>query len=352
MLKKLLVFLSENRQEYHNKIDFSQVKSILLRPLGKAIGDAVVHTAHLSQIRQILPHVKIGVIVDGANQTIFEHCGLVDEFIPRNINSYLKNYKRWDLLLDFENNFNSSALFMDRILMPRWIMNFYKYNKKYYNLDNIKNYDYHFDQEPTARLSHYLVNSIFSEKFDLPEPYSIIYSNQLYKKDKQNNKIKILLCPQGSKREIPVSELALLLNSAIKSHLLECCEFIVSYTDNSLQYTEKLILECPCLAIQPSQKTTLPEYFSLIENSDFVIAVDGGSLHLACAFKKPLLSFFANNKANLNRWMPLVYPNVPHFMILTKEDHGSNCTKNFDLTEGITWLTNELTEYKHGIPIP
>lgn len=343
MLKKVLTLLSENRQKKPKEIDFKNIRSILIRPLGKAIGDAVVHTAHLNQLKAIFPKVKIGVIVNGHNKTIFEHSNLVDTFVERNIFDYIKNHKKWDLLLDFENNFNSASLFMDRVMMPHYIMAFYKYHKKHYNLDTIKNYDYYCNLQPTDKLSHYLTKSIFSEKFTLPEPLSILNVNKSLQIQNGSNKITILLCPQGSKREIPYNELAELLNLSITEQFINHCHFIVGYTETSEEYTQNLKKLCPKLNITPSIKTTLTEYIELLNTANLVIAVDGGSLHLACALRKPLLSFFANDQNNLNRWYPLTYPNVPHCMILTKETRMSNDTKNFDISNGIIWLKQQLT---------
>lgn len=164
-LKKLfLLFLDKRELKNIEILSLKNIKSILIRPLGGAIGDAVVHTAHLKQLRYLYPNARIGVIVNPHNRVIFEHSNLVDE------------------------------------------------------------------------------------------------------------------------------------------------------------------------------------YLSLISSADLVIAVDGGSLHIACAFKKPLLSFFAKSQPNMGTWEPLVYPDVPHLKVLTYDDVGSNSnlTKNFDMTTAYEWLKKQL----------
>lgn len=343
-IKKFLLCLQQNRQKSPLvELPFKNIQSILLRPLGNAIGDAAVHTAHLNQLRSLFPSAKLGVIVTPQNRTVFEHSGLVDEFIDRSFFSFLQQYKKWDLLLDFENNFNSFSLFTDRILMPKYIAIFYKYNKKHYNFDNVKNYDFHYPQPKNGPLSHYLNHSDFA-KLGLQEPYSVIHTklenDQIAEELWSKSKKKILLCPQGSKREIPPEELVDLLHKSTQSLMIEKFEFMISYTNSSSDYLERM-KEAGCtLNIKLSPQTTLSEYFSLIKSANLVIAVDGGSLHLACALKKPLLSFFANSQPNLGTWKPLVYPEVPHFRALTKEDMGtnSNGTKNFDIQLAIDWL--------------
>lgn len=342
--KKIMLWLQENRRKAPlAHLPFNEIHSILLRPLGNAIGDAAVHTAHLSQLRTLFPNAKLGVIVTPQNRTVFEHCGLVDEFIERHFISFIKQHKKWDLLLDFENNFNSFSLLADRILMPKYIAIFYKYNKKHYNLNNVKSYDFHYPQPKNGALSHYLHYSDFS-KLNLPDPYSIIktqlekdrFSDTLW----ENEKIRILLCPQGSKREIPPEELVDLLHKSTNKYIIKSVEFMISYTENSSDYLSRMQKAGIQLNLKLSPKTTLSEYFSLIKSADVVIAVDGGSLHLACALKKPLLSFFANSQPNLGTWQPLVYPDIPHCRVLTREYVGSdsNATRDFELEPAVEWL--------------
>lgn len=347
-IKKLFLSLLQNRQTHPSPIQFEQIHRILLRPLGFAIGDATVHTAHLKQLKALFPQAKIGVVVQGANKAIYQASGLVDEYVERNIFSYMKHAKKWDLLLDFENNFNSASLFMDRILMPKWIVIFRKYNKKYYNFDTIKSYDVHCPQQENARLSHYLMHSLFSEHFQLPEPESELHTTEENREKIsaywQKNQFRLLLCPQGSKRQIPETELANLLNASLTGALAQQVQCLIGYTPTAVEYCAKLSALCPELNIRLSPQTTLDEYLALVESAELVIAVDGGSLHLACAFKKPLLSFFANSQPNLSTWEPLIPSQVPHLKIISAhpENTYASDTQDFPLTQAIPWLTEQI----------
>ncbi|NEN75095.1 glycosyltransferase family 9 protein [Pelistega sp. NLN82] len=345
--KKLLLLFLQNRRRLL-KYNQAQPNSILIRPLGNAIGDAVVHTAHLQQLKSAFPNTKIGVIVTEQNKIIFEHSHLVDEYIHRNIISYIRNYKKWDWLLDFENNFNSASLFMDRILTPNIIIIFRKKYKKYYNLETVKSYDIHYEQKDHTPLSHYLSYSPLAKQFSLPAPYSVLYPSDFSRKKVkvywEVNKLKILLCPQGSKRQIPENELAELLTSAINSKYITQVELMISYTNTADDYYRNLVALCPQFKIIRSPKTSLSEYLALIESADIVLAVDGGSLHLACALKKPLLSFFANSQPNLSVWTPLVHSGTPHINIINHSSCNSNDTTNFPLEKAIDWLHKEIEE--------
>lgn len=351
IFKKLILLLLEKR----NILDESvlhplEIRSILIRPLGWAIGDAVVHTAHIKQLKKLYPNAKIGVVVSSSNKIIYEHSQLVDCYVYRNLANYIQNYKKWDLLIDFENNFNSSSLIMDRVINPKYIAIFRKNHKKYYNLETVKNYNFYYPQEASNRLSHYLLNSGFNKNNDLSIEFSVLNTNcnsdarisALW----QQRKFRLLLCPFGSKRKIPAKELGLFLSRSI-SEKAECIDIVLSYTDSASEYYQELKKYCPHLNIQLSPNLSLSEYLSLVASSDFVIAVDGGALHIACAFQKPLLSFFAKSMPNMGTWEPLLSPTIPQFKVLTKKDVGtnSNLTEDFEMSEAIIWFNRYLMEY-------
>lgn len=349
IFKKLILCLLEKRNILNDEVLRSkEINSILIRPLGCAIGDAVVHTAHIQQLKKCYPNAKIGIVVGFANKIIYEHSNLVDCYVYRNLADYIRNYKKWDLLIDFENNFNTSSLIMDRILNPKYIVIFRKYHKKYYNLDTIKNYNFHYPQEASNRLSHYLLNSGFNFNNHLSIEYSVLNTQSEYElkvsKIWREKRFRILLSPHGSKRYIPVIELAELLKQSLTNNI-ENIDIILSNTELAQEYYQNLQQYCPHLNIRLAPKQSLSEYISLVASADFVIAVDGGALHIACAFQKPLLSFFARSMPNMGAWEPLLKPQTPHLKVLTKNDVGtnSNLTENFDLSEAILWFKHYLT---------
>ncbi|QLB41058.1 glycosyltransferase family 9 protein [Mannheimia pernigra] len=350
IFKKLMLFLLEKRNILNDEIlHTTEINSILIRPLGWAIGDAVVHTAHIKQLKKRYPNAKIGVVVASANKVIYENSQLVDSYVYRNFLDYIRNYKKWDLVIDFENNFNSSSLLMDRIINPKYIVIFRKYHKKYYNLETIQNYNFHYPQEASDKLSHYLLNSGFNANNRLSIEYSVLNTEPEY--DLKASQIwrektfRILLSPYGSKRYIPVRELAELLNQSVTDNI-EYIDIILSNTELAQEYYQNLQQYCPHLNIRLSPKQSLSEYISLVASADFVIAVDGGALHIACAFQKPLLSFFAKSMPNMGAWEPLLLPTTPHFRVLTKNDVGtnSNLTEDFEIDQAIIWFKNYLIE--------
>ena len=103
-------------KKHHPDFDFQQVESVLIRPFGDAIGDAVIHAAYIRQLRVIYPQAKIGIFVNSRNRLIFEMVSELNEMIEDTAKSYLQQRRRWQLFLDFSFNFNSSTLILDKIL--------------------------------------------------------------------------------------------------------------------------------------------------------------------------------------------------------------------------------------------
>ncbi|PJG83900.1 hypothetical protein [Caviibacterium pharyngocola] len=67
---KIIVTLFGSRRPT-TKRDLSQIDSVLLHPVGDAIGDAVAHGLHLRQLKECYPNLKIGVFVTARNRAIF-----------------------------------------------------------------------------------------------------------------------------------------------------------------------------------------------------------------------------------------------------------------------------------------
>ena len=162
-----------------------------------------------------------------------------------------------------------------------------------------------------------------------------------------DKRIKILLSPQGSDREIPVHEIANFLNKLDKN-ISKKIKIVMGNTTGSEEYFEKLtslINKNLNLDIMLCEKLSIREYLAFVATSELVIGVDGGSCHIACALKKPLLSFYANNLFNLYKWSPVPYENIDTFRVVSNENREnimSEDTYNFPLKEASSWLKNQI----------
>ncbi|HBO39376.1 MAG TPA: heptosyltransferase, partial [Pasteurellaceae bacterium] len=163
MLIKLLIAKYFGQRCPTKRVDLSRIDSVLLNPLGDAVGDAVAHGLHLRQLKQRYPNVRIGVFVTARNKAVFQASGIVDELIEMKPINYLRQRRKWDLYIDFTTRFNSRTLILDKLLSPQRVMIFGKTPKKYYTLGNIRNYDFYRPVPPNTHFKDYLKHSALGE---------------------------------------------------------------------------------------------------------------------------------------------------------------------------------------------
>lgn len=353
--KILITHLFGNKKKCNN-FDFLNISSILIRPFGFALGDGLMHLAFAKQLKTIYPNLHLGVLV-GRNQDLFATSTLFDELVPYSLFSYIKQRHRWELLLDFRETFNTPDLIADKIIAPKATMIFSKQDKPYYNHNTITNYDFCCPINPNSHVVNHLQSSTFSDYFNLPKvtPELKIHQSDIntalplwqldhsHQNTHPESLLKILIAPQGNrqfKKHIPPQELAQLLNKSITSYSNIC--ILIGHTLDSTEYFMKLKRFCnKNLTLHLSPPTSLKEYLNLAASADIIIGVDSGTVHLACALKKPLLSFYARH--NINTWHPLPHQNTPHMMVLASyENKDPTTTENFPLDLAIDWLKAQI----------
>ncbi|HFC6352213.1 TPA: glycosyltransferase family 9 protein [Neisseria elongata] len=346
--KRLILALCGHKPPCRD-FDFGSVSSILIRPFGLALGDAMIHLAFAAQIKAVLPEVRLGVIV-GRNRDIFACSPLFDQLIPATLGGYWRNRKKWQLLLDFSESFNTPDLIADKILSPQAVMIFSKGDKTYYNHQTISNYDFRCPFNPKNHISRHLKTSLLAQHFALPPalPHLSLPKHEIQQARTlwpQQAQIKILLAPQGHPRlnkHIPPAELAQVLNNGI----MDAAQtgLLLGKAANSAAYLAELKKHCRSdLTPILSPPTTLAQYLALTASADIVIGVDSGTVHLACALKKPTMAFYA--RANIQTWHPLPHPDTPYLLLLSSENNSDPAAlEHFDLAAAAAWLQKQITE--------
>ncbi|XTV77659.1 glycosyltransferase family 9 protein [Mannheimia haemolytica] len=342
-MKSLVIKLFGTKKEKTFK--FSKIESVLLKPIGDAIGDAVVHIAHLEQIKKALPNVKIAVLVTSRNKLIFSQANVVDMILEDKVSTYLSQRGHWDLYLDFKPTFTTKSIILDSILKPKFIINFGKKQKSIYNLDTVKNYDFTTVFPKQVHFADYLNYAIFADfleknqvnyNLNIPNELSS-FANTLW----QEKKIRLLLNPQGSMREISTQELSELL-SMIDKRYVQHISCLLTNTTNSAEYLSKI--KAP-FEISLAPNSDILGYCALVNSADIVIAVDGGGVHISCALGKKLLSFYANHPANIARWYPKPKKDVETFMVIAdKWTEDNNDTRGFSLVAPAKWLNHQFAK--------
>ncbi|WP_164836846.1 glycosyltransferase family 9 protein [Neisseria flavescens] len=304
-----------------------------------------MHIAYIRQLKNLYPNCRIGVLTNDRSRPIYECSHLVDELINDTFFQCLKQRNKWQLYLDFYETYNSRHILKTALLSPEATMIFHKTPKTYYNTDTLRNYTFHCPPPNGAHMASLLQTSVLSEYFLIPKPDVSLDTNYIAQNGKhywQDNKLHILIAPQGSiaKRKIPPQEITSLLN-CLNPQIIQKCQFLLCNTQGGVDYLTTLKMQCPNLNIALSPPTDLHQYLSLLAASDLVISVDSGSAHLACAFKRPLLCFFANNTINIAKWHPLAADGVPMKIVFSKLKNSIE-THSFSMEEAIIWLEQTL----------
>ncbi|OBW95272.1 hypothetical protein QV08_03430 [Gallibacterium salpingitidis] len=347
IIKKLFILPFAYKQKAKN-FDFYQVNSILIRPTGYALGDSVVNNAYITQLRTIYPNARLGMIVTKNSRTIYALNPEINELVEKKFLSFIKQRKRWDILLDMPDAFNTSTVILDKILSPKFTIIFDKKYKPVLNTQEIHNFDIQTTELENCHTIDFISHSIFKNYFSIPEgkcelSLPIKQTSQvasLWAKDK----IRILIAPQGSKRIVPANEIANLLKNLDKT-LINHLDILVNVSADCADEYMKILTaaEIQPLSIKLMPSMPLNQYLELIQSSDLVIAVDSGSVHLACALNKPLLCFYANFPKNIARWFAKPNNNVPFIAnIPATPGTSANDTFGFELTESIIWLNQQL----------
>ena len=351
---KVVIWMFGTKKKYKNA-DIKNIKTILLNPKD-FIGDTLMSFCYARQLKKMYPNAKLGMIVTDRNMKFAKLCNenekIIDVIVKRN--DVLKNRKKWDVLLDFLSRENTKRMIWKKILSPKITMIFGESNDgHYYNRKNVKNYDFNCTPPVETHIIDYLINSEFSKYFKIEKEKpdikllekDIAKMEKFWKSDSEKleekiKKVKILLIPQGSDREMQPKEVADLLNN-IETDEIKNVKIIMGKTKGSEEYYKKLITYTnDKLDISLSPKFEIREYVLFMAASDMVIGVDGGGIHIASSLNKPLLSFYANNKYNLSRWSPKT--TADSLQVISKTIGNHNQTYNFSLSEPIKWLNKKI----------
>lgn len=305
MIKKLFAKIFASRPP-NGKIDFTHLQSILINPIGPGLGDSIVLTVTINQLRATYPNAKIGVISHTRNEIIFKNNPLHVELVKPSIFYALTHRNKWQLFLDCSPRFTTKGILFSFLMNFAYVICFEKETKKYYNTSSVKNYNEYVTGTDKIHLSKLLSLTCLKNylkdtavKYILPPEGKEDDAKALSLL--QKDKFTIMICPFGSTRKLDSNEFKNILNLVLagnenKFHLM---------FPNGNQSAAYLLEDARIMqTILPSQ--TVLQWFSLISKVDLVIAVDSAAVHVASAYKKPLAAFYGGKKP-FTQFSPLPY---------------------------------------------
>lgn len=338
-MKKLLknFFLKLVNKKKNNNFDFKNTRSVLFK-VGDRIGDAVIISAALNQLKKAFPNIKLGYFVSKNNKFIFENSPLAIVCV-KGFWDCLKNRKKWQVIINIEPAFTSKNLLQCFLLAPQYIISFPKNYKKYYNKDTVITDLY---IEKVCHFSKILSLTPFKE-FVKDIPVSYVMPPIPAKKQKEisalwQKEIKIIICPKGSYRKIEPKIIYETL-SALPKEKLKNCHFIMPYTQGIEEYF--FLQKIKDIAITFTKKIDICSFFALIKSADIVLSVDSAPVHIAVAYQKYLIALFLNYKNNMVCFAPETNKKIT--IITTKKEYFK-AEENFEDFD-VPSITNSLEKY-------
>ena len=301
MLKKFLLWCCRRRKG--NKEICRQARAVLIRPLSAALGDGVMTTAALKQLKEALPGVKIGVIVSARNRELFAQCPLVDELVEDGLGSAWHQRGKWDVYLDYPRSFTTATILFAFILNPQFSIAFDKENKKVYTPSSVRVYDAYYPNLSKYHLNAYLKLTPFA--FAVQEPIEYVLNvptmpNPYPTKEKKN----ILLCPWGSTRRLDAPALAKAVSACARPDI---CFWLLEKPEAE-PYLAALTSIAKHADVRVGKSPTLADFLAFIYYADGVFSVDSAAVHIACAYRKTQAALYNSHADNLHWFGPLSAP--------------------------------------------
>ncbi|MDR2192693.1 MAG: hypothetical protein LBO62_07450 [Endomicrobium sp.] len=315
--------------------DFANVSSVLIRP-GAGVGDAVVLTSSLSQLKRAYKNIKIGVLVNLRDGAVFKNNPHIDCLIDDNIFSYIKHRKKWQVFIDTLPYFNERNIICDALLSPKCAVALRKHSSDYYLKRGFCNYDFYCPPDTSVHFSQILKTTPFADfvnvldvaYFVKPDENLVSRFNSKWQKDK----IRVLLNSTGQTRVLDKDGFNFLISKIKETYLKEIDLVMLNNRRN-----KRFAKAC----VRFSDSLNLDEFIAFSSTADIIITPDTSLVHLACAFHKRLISFYPNTD-DAPQWMPL--KESRYKAIVSKKGEIKNMS--FDVNLALQYLSEFISEFK------
>ena len=286
--------------------DVKDAKAVLLRPWARGIGDSIVSTGAIRELKKKYPHIKIYVIQRNRSRCVYAGNPHIEKVLPATLYHYLKLRNKVDVYVDCKHSVNISNLFACRLLNPKKIIGAprtHRWGLKDADFSYYKNFpqDNKFDG-----CSHDKVLSCFpgfdlapkKRKYDLyPSQKDIKTAESYWKKDKK----RVILNIYGSNRVLDKQKIISVMNHIQKD--FPDLDIVIPFDAKTKKGVSALCSPGGILNARLSYKTTLRQLFALVQSSGAVISVDTGIVHVASAFDKNTVCFIEEKM--LEWWTPI-----------------------------------------------
>lgn len=291
----------------------------LLILMHQNIGDMIVCSPILREIKNAYPTCNLQVIASQVNKEIAMTNPYIDKvYVYQNrwhrllpLLLQLRSYK-FDFAIELEAKILTRVILILKVINPNFIFSVSKREGRYgIDPNGVLPYDYY----TNAKLNHQrdtcldilrLLNIKFNNK-----SYDIFYTKNHKEKASsfleglKSKKITVALNITGSSHEKKLSnnhvdQIILGLRSISKNIVI-----ILLHKPEQRKSVMKLITNKNSSYVFPSYPTeSILDVAALVDSVDLLVTPDTSLVHIACAFEKPLVAIYRNDKKAYKAWHP------------------------------------------------
>ena len=298
-MKKLFAKLFARTPKAKN-LDWRNIQSVLVRPIGSGLGDAIVLSSAFAQLKKTYPNCKLGVLSTSRNRPILEHIPFIDEILPSSFPTAFTHHGKYQVFLEYQSSFTTRNILFDFFLSPSYTICFEKKAKKHYNANTVHNYNFYVPDLSAAHLSQTLSLTPFAQYVDTTHSaYTLTApskeAQQIAAAFYQQNAKNILVCPFGTDRQVAPALLMQLLKKLAAKYK---CNFICPFPKSKYPLDAQL----PCTYTGP---LSLESFLALFQKADLCLSVDSAPVHIACAYHTPVVGFYSAFEHNFRVFAPI-----------------------------------------------
>ena len=345
-LKATLLKWITNVKTY--SFDRTTIKKIVIFRYDR-IGDMVVSLPLCKALHSGLPDAKITVVASGVNACIAQDSSFIDQTVlkPKGLLKWITcllliRSEKPDLAIDLNHAVTPHTIFAIRIIRPKHVASPFKDGRWGVPGSDLKLFDLMPVQHPqkyrrpiaeTYLDIARLIGCSTKDCLPYPLPH--------YETSNPPDNSYVLLNPCGSRETMRIPDSYLLEIARFLAHESPSWKIIVpSMADN---WNSLLSLFCNTSNVNvldpsPTVRPLLP----LIQFANLVITPDTALVHIACAYKTPLVAIYTSQQELFEQWKPLNNDNAR--VIRSAKDKSLDGFSVTELLQNISELARLLPD--------
>ena len=291
--------------------DRKQIKKIVILRYDR-IGDMIVSLPLCKALQAGIPEAEIVMIASEVNACIAHDSSFINRTIvkPKGLFKWINcllsiRSERPDLVIDLNHAVTPHTIFAIRIMRPKHVASPFKDGRWGVRGSELKL----FDLMPTQHPKKYC-RPISKTYLDIagiigcPTKNCLPYPLPHYRNENYYTQPYVVLNPSGSRKTMRIEDVDLVTIVRFLSHETPSWRVIIPAMQENWTALRSLFSNAPSVAILDPSPTVRP-LLPLIQFASLVITPDTALVHIACAYKTPLVAIYTSEQELFEQWRPL-----------------------------------------------